>query len=168
VRINVFKKWRKILYTFGLILGVGLNASFCIAGIIFQPEPLIIALATVMLTFLIFIVFATIKKGNYHGMITIDETGLNFTTPWRHVHMDWEAVKYVTIHEKSTINFIGFFAEGFEKRPRMENKKYSTFWLIDLNLIDETFIFVEHREELMDEIKKYWDDKIINLEKLAS
>jgi len=166
MKVNVFKKKRRIVYAIGLAIGVLFNLSYCIAGLIFQPDLVVICSMVVLLGLLTFIVYSTIKKGNYHGIININKTGVSFTTPWKYVHIDWSEIRYITIHNHPNLTFIGFFAQGFEKRPKMENKKYSTFWRIDLSLIDETFVFVEYREGLLEEVKKYWENEIINEQKL--
>ncbi len=55
--------------------------------------------------------------------------------------MEWNNVRYVTVHKRPGIDFIGFFADGFDEKPLMQCRTHTTFWLIDLKLIDETFYF---------------------------
>jgi len=150
----------------GLVLCAAPLLFACFMAVRQRPEIPIIISALILILIVVAVTFLVIKRGDYSGYFEMDELGLSFQTPWMLAQMPWDTVRYITIHDRPMINFIGFFAEGFDRRPKMQNKKYSTFWLIDLNLIDDTFIFVEYREGMIEEIRRYWQGEIINEEKL--
>ncbi|MBN2878400.1 MAG: hypothetical protein JXN65_02110 [Clostridia bacterium] len=166
MKVNVYTKKRRCIYAIALVLLSIFLSTIGAIAIVFQPEPLVFILLIPFFSIIIIIIRGIIKRGDFDGIVIIDEHGINFKTQRKNVIMPWNKVRYITVHDRPSINFVGFFAEGFEKRPIMQNKEYSTFWLIDLNLIDETFIFVEYRENLLEQIKKYWTNEIINEQKL--
>jgi len=166
MKVKIYIKKRRIFYAVALSLAVLFFFVIIGAGLVFQPEPIVLVLAPIILSIPIIRVYTTVKKGNYHGIITIDEYGVTFSTPWKQLHMGWSDIKYISIHESPHITFMGFFTKEFENRTEMLNKPYLTYWEIDLKTIDKTFLFVEYREGLLEEVKKYWENEIINEQKL--
>lgn len=165
MRFSITRNWKKWGLTIMLILVDAPAIYFAIYLAIYSSifKFVVVALFSAIIPFTL---ISLLIQGYFNGYIEICEEGISFKTNRIH-NIKWVDIKYVVATNQSNGKYIGFFGSDF-KEEFQTSKNYYEYINIPIKMFSENFVYIDYRTEVLDEIKKYWGNQIINEDDLYS
>ena len=158
------KSLLKKLHIFSTILKMLMPfITFCgISIILLQLEYTISALITFVISVIsLLILFGELKNGILTMEIIIDKDGLTVIAKKDQITIMWNEINYLVFSRQRSIKYVSVFTKEFKELYNTSREYYDNCVVYKYKL-NKGHAFFEYREELINEIMKYYSGKMIN------